>query len=167
MIVVNGSSSSAYLHTDAPASPNPTFTNDDAPHDPESDLSDTGHGPIDAPSPASSAEHVAEFGQSDDSSDDDGKDESEDADFDIEESPQPVVERAQRSSSVESRRPTKRKLPAEEDPHILANPELYGLRRSVCLACCEIFSTADIFFRGDRSNNVQWYVAHRHHHKQK
>ncbi|CAG8981346.1 hypothetical protein HYALB_00013623 [Hymenoscyphus albidus] len=50
----------------------------------------------------------------------------------MEDSPAPVVangERADRSTSTDSRRPPKRKA-AVEDQHILANPELYGLRRS-------------------------------------
>lgn len=144
MIVVNGSASAAYQPAVDVGSPEPSFTIDDTAHDPESDLPDGGHAHVDAPSPASSADHVAEFGQDDESSDEDVKDESEDADFDIEESPQPVAERTQRSSSVESRRPAKRKLAAEEDPHILANPELYGLRRSVCLMCRENSSFADM-----------------------
>ena len=164
MIVVNGSAASAYHNAADAPSPEPTFTNDDAPHDPESDLSDTAHAPVDAPSPASSAEHVAEFGQSDVSSDEDAKNESEDADLDMEDSPQPVAERTQRSSSVESRRPTKRKLATEEDPHIMANPELYGLRRSVGLARHEKFAFADQLPRDGRFNNAQWYVARCRHH---
>ena len=59
---------------------------------------------------------------------------SDDADFDMEDSPAPVVttvSRDDRSTSIESRRPQKRKL-GVENKHILANPELYGLRRSVC-----------------------------------
>jgi len=145
MTVVNGLASSTYPDAAISTSPNPPLTNDDAPHDLDSDLSDPNDPPVDAPSPASSAEHLAEFGQSDGSSDDDNaKNESEDAEFDIEESPQPVAEHVQRSSSIESRRPPKRKLPAEEDPHILANPELYGLRRSVCYFCREENCQADL-----------------------
>lgn len=58
---------------------------------------------------------------------------SDDADFDMEESlpsqnDDPVDERA---SSTDSNRASKRKAPVAEDEYIKANPELYGLRRSV------------------------------------
>lgn len=115
-----------------------TFTNDDAPHDSESDLSEVAIPIIEAPSPATSANHQPEFGAQDteesESSAADAQGESDDADFDMEESPAapaPNGERHDRSSSVESRRPAKRKLGVKEDEYILANPELYGLRRSV------------------------------------
>jgi chromodomain-helicase-DNA-binding protein 1 len=39
-----------------------------------------------------------------------------------------------RASSSDSSRPAKRKAKIEEDEYIMANPELYGLRRSVWLA---------------------------------
>ena len=62
---------------------------------------------------------------------------SEDADFDLE-SPPPQASEQRRnessSSSQESQRPSKRKAGAEADDFILNNPELYGLRRSVCPA---------------------------------
>jgi chromodomain-helicase-DNA-binding protein 1 len=121
----------------------PSLTNDDAPHDSESDLSEVVNPIVDAPSPAASANHQSEFGHNSDSEDDDDDvhGESEDADFDIEDSPAPVAGRDERSSSVESRRPAKRKQPTEEDAHILANPELYGLRRSVCcISMCYLLS---------------------------
>lgn len=116
-----------------------TFTNDDAPYDSTSDLSDVvTAAPVDAPSPATSSNHQSESGAQDtDNSDSDaGKDSdaSEDADFDMEDSPPeaPTTSaRDERSTSTESRRPTKRKQPAM-DVDIQANPELYGLRRSVC-----------------------------------
>ena len=71
----------------------------------------------------------------DDSSDNDGNNASDDADFDMEDSPAPSQSDApqdQRSTSSDSRRTAKRKAAAEEDEYIRENPELYGLRRSVC-----------------------------------
>ena len=58
---------------------------------------------------------------------------SEDADYDVE-TPPPVevhTVRDERSTSQDSRRPAKRKAGLEDDEHIMNNPELYGLRRSV------------------------------------
>ncbi|KAG4415896.1 hypothetical protein IFR04_010971 [Cadophora malorum] len=114
----------------------PTLTNDDAPYDSTSELSDVANPPVvDEPSPATSSNHQSEFGAQDtDASDSaaEAQDESDDADFDMEDSPPEApttTAREERSTSTESRRPAKRKLPAE-DEHILANPELYGLRRS-------------------------------------
>jgi len=93
---------------------------------------------VDEPSPAPSRNHQSEFGAQDtdasESSAAEVQDESEDAEFDMEDSPAPTAPdrgRQDRSTSTESRRPAKRKLDLE-DEHIQANPELYGLRRSVC-----------------------------------
>ena len=109
------------------------LTNDDAPYDSESDLSEVVNPVVDAPSPATSENHQSEFGHSDPESSAAELQEDEDADFDMEESPAHVAsEREERSTSTESRRPAKRKQ-ATEDQHMLANPELYGLRRSVGL----------------------------------
>lgn len=58
---------------------------------------------------------------------------SEDADYDME-TPPPLEAgnvREERSLSQDSRRPAKRKAGLEDDEHIMNNPELYGLRRSV------------------------------------
>ncbi|KAI0484925.1 P-loop containing nucleoside triphosphate hydrolase protein [Xylariaceae sp. FL0804] len=58
---------------------------------------------------------------------------SDDADFDMEDSParsQSDAPEDERSTSNESRRPTKRKVAVDEDEYIRENPELYGLRRS-------------------------------------
>jgi chromodomain-helicase-DNA-binding protein 1 len=114
-----------------------TLTNDDAPYDSESDLSEVANPIVDEPSPAPSRNHQPEFGAQDtdasESSAAEVQDESEDADFDMEDSPAPTAPdrgRQDRSTSTESR-PAKRKLDLE-DEHIQANPELYGLRRSVC-----------------------------------
>jgi chromodomain-helicase-DNA-binding protein 1 len=118
---------------------NSTLTNEDAPYDSESDLSDVAIPIVDEPSLASTPDHQSEFGAQDtdasESSAAEAQDESDDADFDMEDSPPPVPanpSRGDRSTSTESRRPPKRKLDLE-DEHILANPELYGLRRSVCI----------------------------------
>ncbi len=118
---------------------NSPLINDDAPYDSESDLSDVAIHIVDEPSPAPSSNNQPEFGAQDsddsESSAAEPQDGSEDADFDMEDSPAPApttAERHDRSTSTESRRPAKRKM-ALEDEHILANPELYGLRRSVCL----------------------------------
>jgi hypothetical protein len=57
----------------------------------------------------------------------------EDAHYDME-TPPPLEAgdgREERSLSQESRRPAKRKAGLEDDEHIMNNPELYGLRRSV------------------------------------
>jgi chromodomain-helicase-DNA-binding protein 1 len=116
---------------------NSTITNDDAPCDSESDLSEVAIPIIDEPTPAASTNHQFEFGaQESDGSDTspENNNGSDDADFDLEDSPALAATNASRddrSTSIESRRPAKRKL-GVEDEHILANPELYGLRRSVC-----------------------------------
>jgi chromodomain-helicase-DNA-binding protein 1 len=111
------------------------LTNDDAPYDSESDLSEVAINVIDEPSPATSSNHQSEFGgQETDDSSPENHNGSDDADFDMEDSSAAAAtnpSRDDRSSSIESRRPAKRKL-VVEDEHILANPELYGLRRSVC-----------------------------------
>ena len=116
--------------------------NQDASSDSGSDLSEVRDPPVIGASPSSSSSpaHHSQYGNDDDQSSDHSEEDndngSEDADFDIEES---VAEtsnhnaRVDRSSSHESRRPTKRKMGIEDDEYIKANPELYGLRRSVCL----------------------------------
>ena len=68
-----------------------------------------------------------------DSSNNDDAAGSEDADYDME-TPPPLEagdRREERSLSQDSRRPAKRKAGLEDDEHIMNNPELYGLRRSV------------------------------------
>lgn len=58
---------------------------------------------------------------------------SEDADFDVQPSPQSQPDEAMedRPSSSDSNRAPKRKAAVVEDDFMRANPELYGLRRSV------------------------------------
>jgi chromodomain-helicase-DNA-binding protein 1 len=110
-------------------------------HQSDSDLSDVQEPNAiqDSPSPSPQANDITEpladgrdFEESDQSSDDNA---SQDADFDMEDdlpSPQsePVPDPAG-SSSRDSSRGAKRKAGIEEDEYIKANPELYGLRRSV------------------------------------
>jgi len=122
----------------APLTAKAALTNDDAPYDSESDLSEVAIPAVEEPSPATSTNNQPGFGSNgnddDESSEADAQGESDDADFDIEESPAAPAangERHGRSTSIESRRPAKRKIGIEEDEYILANPELYGLRRSV------------------------------------
>ncbi|PBP24644.1 chromodomain helicase [Diplocarpon rosae] len=114
----------------------PTLKNDAAAYDSESDLSDVANPIVDEPSPATSSNHQSESGVQDiepsESSAAEAQDESDDADYDMEDNvPEAPADpaREDRSTSTESRRPAKRKL-GVEDEHMLANPELYGLRRS-------------------------------------
>lgn len=68
------------------------------------------------------------------SSESDNDNPSEDADFDMEESPAASHSDAaqdERSMSNDSRQSSKRKVTNDEEDYINANPELYGLRRSV------------------------------------
>lgn len=105
----------------------------------ESDLSDSHDHTADesSPSPSDDANelsngpsHAHNVSESDNSSEDNA---SEDADFDMEESLPSQHDEAveERASSADSNRVSKRKAPVEEDAYIKANPELYGLRRSV------------------------------------
>lgn len=59
---------------------------------------------------------------------------SDDADYDVEYPPEPHLSasRDNRLSSNESTTLGKRKMVIDEDDFILNDPELYGLRRSVC-----------------------------------
>ena len=58
---------------------------------------------------------------------------SDDADFEMDSPAPPEIQvtHDSRSSSQDSRRPSKRKAGFEDDEHIMNNPELYGIRRSV------------------------------------
>jgi chromodomain-helicase-DNA-binding protein 1 len=123
--------------------PTTTITNDDAPYDSESDLSEIRDPPaVDTSlSTSSTPQQQSEFGNQDiessDSSGPENQDASDDGDFDMEDSPAAAptsTHRIDRSPSHDSRRPLKRKMGIEDDEHILANPELYGLRRSVWIA---------------------------------
>ena len=114
-----------------------TLTNDDAPYDSDSDLSDVANPILDIASPAASLKHEpddSEQEQDATSSAVEVQEVSDDADYDLDDDPPTTtaIAESQRSASTESRRPAKRKLGVEDDEHILANPELYGLRRSVC-----------------------------------
>lgn len=107
----------------------------------ESDLSD----PADAPNaPTSSslvkdqdADHTShEETMNTDSSHEDDAIGSDDGDFDIETPPlaKPDVACDELSSSEDSQKHGKSKTGAEQEDHMMNNPELYGLRRSVILS---------------------------------
>lgn len=140
----------------------------EAQYDSQSDLSDTmpAHAVEASPSVDSSPKQQSEFGgnqeqYSDSSSAEQQDDASDDGDFDQEEDVAHDSNHAikERSSSQESRRPPKRKLGVEEDEHILANPELYGLRRSVRNKPPVMIDNADIFHRAAHHNIAQSYVV--------
>jgi chromodomain-helicase-DNA-binding protein 1 len=113
----------------------------------DSDLSEIHDSPIiEAASPATSStpQHQSDFGHQDltssEESEVDNPNGSEDAEFDMDDSPVAATAangrngRNDRSTSHDSRRPPKRKVGHEIDEDIMANPELYGLRRSVGLS---------------------------------
>lgn len=116
-----------------------TFTNPDlSTSDSESDLSEA----LDVPnastsSPKSEAQEMeAETpseGMNSESSHDEDAIGSDDADYDMETSAPAELHviRDDPSSSEDSRRQSKRKIGVEHDDHMIKNPELYGLRRSV------------------------------------
>ena len=68
---------------------------------------------------------------------------SDDADYMAASPPPPAIQvtRDARSSSQDSRRPPKRKAGIEEDEFIMNNPELYGIRRSVCIRSLFLFAS--------------------------
>jgi len=141
------SSSPESASGDPGASPAASTNGDIALHDraSESDLSDTNETNArptrdsSSPSPTShessnDAEAELDLNDTVESSEDELQ-ASDDADYDMEETPaasQSDDNRDERSTSNESRRAPKRKAGAEEDDYIRENPELYGLRRSVC-----------------------------------
>lgn len=87
-----------------------------------------------AESPDNAQIEVGALGE--ESSDEDNN-ASDDADFDMDEdaaASQSDVAQDAVSSSNSSRGATKRKADVGEDSYMRENPELYGLRRSVCLA---------------------------------
>ncbi|KAL8912366.1 MAG: hypothetical protein Q9172_007517 [Xanthocarpia lactea] len=108
------------------------------PSDSESDLSEA----IDASNTASSSSPIHDAGMSvndtykadaSDSSPDEDAIGSDDADYELDNSPPPAVQpapRNSRSSSETSSTSGKRKASVEDDDFMLADPELYGLRRS-------------------------------------
>lgn len=126
--------------------------NEDAPYESDSDLSEARDPPPAADtslSTDSTPQHQSEFGNQDiefsDPSEAEDGDASEDGDFDVDDSPAIAPShnyQADRSSSHDSRRPPKRKQAIEDDEFIKANPELYGLRRSVlptrCVPCLKL-----------------------------
>ena len=66
-----------------------------------------------------------------------------------------------RASSTESSRPVKRKANVEEDEFIKANPELYGLRRSVRAPASNSAESILTATRPVHENNENWYQCHR------
>lgn len=86
---------------------------------------------------------------------------SEDADFEMESPPPPAIQvtHEESSSSQDSRRPSKRKAGAVEDEHILNNPELYGIRRSVGFLCCPCVLRLT-HYRPVLVNHIGSYVLH-------
>jgi chromodomain-helicase-DNA-binding protein 1 len=111
----------------------------------ESDLSEVNDTVTARPLPSTSDDHHQSADEDENmygeeqganaSSESDNDNPSEDADFDMEESPAASHSDAaqdERSTSNDSRQSTKRKVANEEEDYINANPELYGLRRSVC-----------------------------------
>lgn len=119
-----------------------TFTNPEPPtSDSESDLSEA----VDVPNTSilsSNPEAQEADGKSQsqrmntESSHDEDAIGSDDADYDMETpaAPDPTITLGDdASSSEDSRRYAKRKVGVEHDDHMMNNPELYGLRRSVSL----------------------------------
>lgn len=118
-----------------------TFTNPEpSSSDSESDLSEA----VDVPNTSTlssnpEAQEVDEKSRSErmntESSHDADAIGSDDADYDMETPapPYPTIIRDDASSSEDSRKFAKRKIGVEHDDHMMNNPELYGLRRSVSL----------------------------------
>ncbi len=121
-----------------------SYPNHETASDTASELSDIrdAPGPEASLSPSSSPAHHSQYGNDDaessEQSEGDNDNGSDDGDFDMEQGVAEVDHRNQRidrsSSRDFQRRPTKRKMGMEDDEYIKANPELYGLRRSVCLS---------------------------------
>jgi chromodomain-helicase-DNA-binding protein 1 len=104
-----------------------------------SDLSDVRDPPVveASPSPSSSANQQSDFENDDAQPSESSEDEnnaSDDADFEKDDSAAETAPNhsTKRSNSHDSRRQAKRRLGIEDDEYVKANPELYGLRRSVC-----------------------------------
>ena len=110
-------------HLSPPAN---TFTNPEpSTSDSESDLSEAQYVVGNSQSPRKTTE----------SSHDEDAIGSDDADYDVETpaAPDLTITRDDASSSEDSRKYAKRKVGVEHDDHMMNNPELYGLRRSVSL----------------------------------
>jgi chromodomain-helicase-DNA-binding protein 1 len=86
----------------------------------------------DVDAPGEEYDEDDEVAAASDSSEDVDAEGEPDGDYDSESPPSEQAESDRaRSSSVESRRPPKRKASSEKEDYIEQNPELYGLRRSV------------------------------------
>lgn len=105
----------------------------------ESDLSDADEAPnVSSISSHPEAQEIDQISQDQKTSSDSSHEEdaagSDDAEYDME-TPPPAdhsLPHDELSSSDGSRRQTKRKTGAEQDDFMMNDPELYGLRRSVC-----------------------------------
>lgn len=90
-------------------------------------------------------------------------DASGDADFDMQESPPSQNEDeapVDRPSSSDSSRAPKRKAVVDEHEFMKANPELYGLRRSVCSRVNHWKARKLTYLtRLDRENSAKWSVT--------
>lgn len=140
---------------------------EDAPHESESDLSDPKDAlpaAVTSLSTATSPDHQSDFDIQDAESlqsDDDDARASEDADYEMDQSPPPLQNSpSQASASPASPRPSsKRKAVHDGDDYIKANPELYGLRRSVCMPATSTAFT-DIIFSKARPVQQKAIVCH-------
>jgi chromodomain-helicase-DNA-binding protein 1 len=134
----------------SPYAADTTATNGLSPHS-ESDMSDSNEhaaaesaSDVDAPGEEDDEEDV-EMAQDSDSSDDVDAEGEADGDYDSDSPPPEQAESddARSSASQESPRPLKRKSSPKGDDYITQNPELYGLRRSVCGLMPHLLSSAN------------------------
>lgn len=111
-----------------------------------SDASNRSLTPSQQPSPVESfrgvshgANKISDDDRMSESADSSADDASHDADYEVHnEPPSPKDHDAEprgRASSSDSNQASKRKASVDEEEYIRANPELYGLRRSVCYPC--------------------------------
>lgn len=112
---------------------------DSPPRHSDSDLSDAKEPAAvdqasDADAPGEEYDEDEEIAVASDSSEDVDAEGEPDGDYDSDSPPSEQAEsdRARSSISQESTRPPKRKASDEKDDYMTQNPELYGLRRSVC-----------------------------------
>lgn len=111
---------------------------------------------------------TSELDDEDDEDDEDDAAGEEDADFDEETAPPQSANgmRHDIASSDGSPRPSKRKLVVDDEEYMKQNPELYGLRRSVCLTrSCQKNHAADTHPpRAAHSPVVEWLVNYADQH---
>ncbi len=99
-----------------------------------SDVSDVRHAEPDVPSPDSAGPFIEKPEVTlEGASDSDNDNPDDDADFDMADTPVSVQSDGDRSdAAVDDSRPSQKRKAALEDEFMRENPELYGLRRSVC-----------------------------------